>query len=51
LNADLNPAIELDFSISVFIVVSKNNVPFPPPDNLVKAGKNSQIKARKSEHG
>ena len=30
---------------------SQNDVPFQPPDNLVKVGKNSQIKARKSEHG
>jgi len=30
---------------------SQNNLPFQPPDNLVKVGKNSQIKARKSEHG
>jgi len=28
----------------------QNNVPFQLPDNLVKVGKNSQIKARKSEH-
>jgi hypothetical protein len=27
----------------------QNNVPFQPADNLVYAGKNSQIKARKSE--
>ncbi len=29
----------------------QNNVSFQPLDNLVSAGKNSQIKARKSEHG
>ena len=29
----------------------QSNVPFAPPDNLVYVGKNSQIKARKSEHG
>jgi len=28
----------------------RNNVSFQPPDNLVQAGKNSQIKAHKSEH-
>jgi hypothetical protein len=31
--------------------ISQNNVPFPPPDDLVWVGKNSQIKARKSEQG
>jgi len=29
----------------------QNKVPFQPPDNLVSAGKNSQIKARKSKQG
>jgi hypothetical protein len=29
----------------------QNNVPFQPSDDLVSAGKNSQIKTRKSEHG
>jgi len=29
----------------------QNNVELQPPANLVKVGKNSQIKARKSEHG
>jgi hypothetical protein len=29
----------------------QNNAPFQPQNNLVYAGKNSQIKARKSEHG
>jgi hypothetical protein len=40
-------------SKAVFIVysISQNNVPFPSPDNFVKIGKNSQIKARKSEQG
>jgi len=29
----------------------QNNVPFPPPDNFLQVGKNSQIKARKREQG
>jgi len=38
------PPIDMNYSDS------QNNVPFQPPYNLVKVGKNSRIKARKSEH-